>query len=151
MTSMAANHSQPIQRGLTWQQTFTNQSKRDLHGSKPLSTNPKGTYMAANLYQPIQSGLTWQQTFINQSKGDLHGSKPLSTNPEGTYMAANQPVSLSWALSSWARVRRTSSECTFCSRRLWPSRLVARQLRAKQAFLLAPASSQLSILAKEEI
>ena len=68
-----------------------------------------------------------------------------------TYIAANQPVSLSSALKRPDNVRSISSEWMLFSNRVWPSELVARQLRAKQAFLLAPVSSQLNIFAREEI
>lgn len=65
-------------------------------------------------------------------------------------MAANQPVSLSSALSNSDKVRKISSECMLFNNLVWPSVFVARQLRAKHAFLLAPVSLQLNILASED-
>lgn len=66
-------------------------------------------------------------------------------------MAANQPVSASSAFKRPDKVRRISSECMLLSNRECPSELVARQLSAKQAFLLAPVSLQLSIFARDDI
>lgn len=67
-----------------------------------------------------------------------------------THIAANHPVSLSSALRSSESVRKILSEWIFFKSLAWPSAFVARQLRAKQAFLLAPVSSQLNIFARED-
>lgn len=68
-----------------------------------------------------------------------------------TYMAANQPVSLSSAFNKLVRVLMTSSEWRLLRILVWPSGFVARQLKAKHAFLLAPVSSQHNIFAKADI
>ncbi len=66
-------------------------------------------------------------------------------------MAANHPVSPSSEDKSSDSICNTLSDWPFLSNRAWPSLLVARQLSAKHAFLLAPGSEQHSILANREI
>ena len=60
-------------------------------------------------------------------------------------MAANQPVSKSSEVSSCARVVIILAHMELLSSFSCPSLLAARQLIAKQAFLLAPLSSEQSM------
>ena len=66
-------------------------------------------------------------------------------------MAANQAVSPSSAEISSASDRTMSSVCEFLSSRMCPSLFMARQLRAKHAFLLVPASLHDNIRPMDEI
>ena len=63
-----------------------------------------------------------------------------------THIAANQPVSKSWSDSRVASVFITLSHIVLSSNFSCPSGLAAKQLIAKQAFLLEPLSSEHSML-----
>ena len=67
------------------------------------------------------------------------------------YIAANQAVSASSADISSDRDLSMASVWEFLSSRMWPSLFMARQLRAKHAFLLVPASQHDSMTPMDDI
>ena len=81
----------------------------------------------------------------------MYSVNSVHSNDIYTHIAANHPVSLSVLANNVDSVDKTSEACVFLSRRVCPSRLVARQLRAKHAFLLAPASLHTNMRANVEI